>query len=63
MRMIAIARGLRPDMDFWVDDCSELRTIDDGHCDLVIANYVLMDTSDLRATVAADRIYGKRSRS
>jgi SAM-dependent methyltransferase len=52
-RMIAIARGLNPGIDFRVDSCSELATIDDGHCDLVIANYVLMDTPDLRATMDA----------
>jgi SAM-dependent methyltransferase len=52
-RMIAIARGLHPEMDFRVDDCAALRTVDDAHCDLVIANYVLMDTPDLRGTMAA----------
>jgi SAM-dependent methyltransferase len=52
-RMIAIARGLYPELDFRVDDCAELRTIDDGHCDLVISNYVLMDTPNLRGTLAA----------
>jgi SAM-dependent methyltransferase len=31
----------------------ELRTIDDEHCDLLIANYVLMDTPDLRRTMRA----------
>jgi predicted TPR repeat methyltransferase len=41
-RMIAIARGLYPEIDFRVDDCAALRTVDDAHCDLVIANYVLM---------------------
>jgi 2-polyprenyl-3-methyl-5-hydroxy-6-metoxy-1,4-benzoquinol methylase len=43
-RMIEIARTQHPDMDFRVDSCSELTTIDDGRFDLVIANYVLMDT-------------------
>jgi predicted TPR repeat methyltransferase len=52
-RMIAIARRLYPDMDFRVDDSAELRTIEDEHCDLVIANYVLMDTPNLRGTMAA----------
>jgi SAM-dependent methyltransferase len=52
-RMIAIARGLYPELDFRVDDCAELRTIADAHCDLVIANYVLMDTPDLHGTMAA----------
>jgi SAM-dependent methyltransferase len=52
-RMIAIARELSPELDFRVDDCSELRTVDDARCDLVIANYVLMDTPDLHGTMAA----------
>jgi SAM-dependent methyltransferase len=52
-RMIAIARARHPDMDFCVDSCSELATIDDEHVDLVIANDGLMDTPDLRATMAA----------
>src|SRR5215475_11871826 len=46
-RMIEIVRAQHPDMDFSVDSCSELRTLDDEHFDLVIANYVLMDTPDL----------------
>lgn len=52
-RMIAIARARYPDIDFRVDSCSELATIEDEHCDLVIANYVLMDTPDLRGMMAA----------
>jgi ubiquinone/menaquinone biosynthesis C-methylase UbiE len=52
-RMITIARAHNPDMDFRVDSCSELRTLDDGHFDLVIANYVLMDTPDLHGTLHA----------
>jgi hypothetical protein len=52
-RMSAIARGRHPEMDFRVDECAELRTIADAHGDLVIANHVLMDTLDLRGSVAA----------
>jgi ubiquinone/menaquinone biosynthesis C-methylase UbiE len=52
-RMIAIARAQHPEMDFRVDSCTELRTLDDEHFDLVIANYVLMDTPDLRSTMTA----------
>ena len=52
-RMIAIARTHNPDIDFRVDSCAELRTLDDAHFDLVIANYVLMDTPDLHGTMAA----------
>ena len=52
-RMIEIARAHNPDIDFRVDSCAELRTIDDAHFDLVIANYVLMDTPDLHGTMLA----------
>jgi ubiquinone/menaquinone biosynthesis C-methylase UbiE len=52
-RMIAIARARYPDLDFRVDSCSELATIEDEHYDLVITNYVLMDTPDLRGTMVA----------
>jgi SAM-dependent methyltransferase len=40
-------------MDFRVDSCSELATLGDEHFDMVIANYVLMDTPDLQQTMAA----------
>jgi len=52
-RMVAIAHAYHPDMDFRVDSCSELRTLEDEHFDLVVANYVLMDTPDLGGTMAA----------
>jgi 2-polyprenyl-3-methyl-5-hydroxy-6-metoxy-1,4-benzoquinol methylase len=39
-RMIAIARGLYPEIDLRVDDCAALRTIADEHFDLVVSNYV-----------------------
>src|SRR4030095_8187474 len=52
-RMIAIARADYPNIDFRVDSCNELHTIPDGHFDLVIANYVLMDTPDLHGTMQA----------
>ena len=52
-RMIEIARTQSPDIDFRVDSCSELSTVDDELFDLVIANYVLMDTPDLRGTMEA----------
>jgi ubiquinone/menaquinone biosynthesis C-methylase UbiE len=52
-RMIEIARAKHPDMDFRVDSCSHLATIADEHFDMVIANYLLMDTPDLRATMEA----------
>ncbi len=52
-RMIAIARETNPAVDFRVDSCSELRTIGDEHFDMVIANYVLMDTPDLDGAMEA----------
>jgi SAM-dependent methyltransferase len=52
-RMIEIARADHPDIDFRVDSCAELATLADGQFDLVIANYVLMDTPDLGATLRA----------
>jgi len=52
-RMIEIAHTQHPDMDFRVDSCSVLGTLDDEHFDMVIANYVLMDTPDLRGTMEA----------
>ncbi len=52
-RMIEVARAKNPAIDFRVDSCSALATIDDEHFDMVIANYVLMDTPDLRATMEA----------
>jgi SAM-dependent methyltransferase len=53
VRMIAIAGRLYPEIDFRVDDCAALHTIADEHVDLVVSNYVLMDTPDLRDTIAA----------
>jgi SAM-dependent methyltransferase len=52
-RMIEIARTHHPDLDFRVDSCAQLATIEDEHFDLVIANYVLMDTPDLHGTLHA----------
>ncbi len=52
-RMIAIARNTNPAVDFRVDSCSELHTIGDEHFDMVIANYVLMDTPDLEGAMGA----------
>jgi len=52
-RMIEIARAHYPAIDFRVDSCTELRTLADASFDLVIANYVLMDTPDLQGTLHA----------
>jgi SAM-dependent methyltransferase len=46
-KMIAIARAKAPGIDFRVDSCSALATVNDGSIDMLIANYVLMDTPDL----------------
>jgi ubiquinone/menaquinone biosynthesis C-methylase UbiE len=51
--MIAIAREHYPDIDFRVDSCEELRTINGPQFDVVVANYVLMDTPDLAGTMHA----------
>jgi ubiquinone/menaquinone biosynthesis C-methylase UbiE len=56
-RMIAIARATDPTADFRVDSCSELTSIDDPDFDMVVANYVLMDTPHLQGTMEAfDRV-------
>ncbi|CAN5374949.1 class I SAM-dependent methyltransferase [soil metagenome] len=52
-RMIDIARSDYPALDFRVESCSELRTIADASIDLVVSNYVLMDTPDLPGTLRA----------
>jgi len=52
-RMIAIARRQYPGIEFRVDSCSGLGTVHDAQFDLVIANYVLMDTPDLEGTMRA----------
>jgi ubiquinone/menaquinone biosynthesis C-methylase UbiE len=50
-RMIEIARGYYPSIEFRVDSCAELRTVGNAQFDIVIANYVLMDTPELEATM------------
>src|SRR5262249_8394087 len=52
-RMIEIARADHPGIDFRVDSCTELASLEDGRFDLVLANYVLMDTPDWGATMRA----------
>jgi ubiquinone/menaquinone biosynthesis C-methylase UbiE len=49
--MIAVARSKAPHIDFRVDPCSELATVSDDSIDLVVANYVLMDTPDLEGAL------------
>jgi SAM-dependent methyltransferase len=53
VRMIEIARAHHPAIDFRVDSCATLRTLTDAHFDLVVSNYVLMDTPDLHGTLHA----------
>ena len=52
-KMIEIAHAKAPNIDYRVDSCSVLGTVDDGSIDIVIANYVLMDTPDLDETMKA----------
>lgn len=52
-RMIAIARETAPATDFRLDSCSQLATVADGEFDLIVSNYVLMDTPDLPGTMSA----------
>ena len=52
-RMIEIARADHPALDFRVDSFSELGTVGDASVDLLISNYVLMDTPDLPGSMRA----------
>ncbi len=49
--MIAIARAKSPGLDFRVESCSDLATLHEGSIDMIIANYVLMDTPDLEGSL------------
>ena len=51
--MIRIAKERHPNIEFYVDSCARLKTIRDDHFDLIVANYVLMDTPDPEETLAA----------
>lgn len=51
--MIAIARENHPGIDFRVDSCAGLATLEDARFDLIVSNYVLMDAHDLQASVTA----------
>lgn len=52
-KMIEIARAKSPALDFRVDSCTSLSTIPDSSIDLVISNYVMMDTPDLNESIHA----------
>lgn len=54
-RMIEQARAAYPGLEFHVDSCAELRSQPDAAFDLVVANYVLMDTPELDGTLRAFR--------
>lgn len=52
-RMLDIARRNYPHLEFQLDSCTTLATLPDAHFDLIVSNYVLMDTPDLDETVRA----------
>lgn len=52
-KMIEIARTKAPHIDFRVDSCTELATVDDESVNLILSNYVLMDVPDLEASARA----------
>jgi ubiquinone/menaquinone biosynthesis C-methylase UbiE len=52
-RMIEIARAQSAGIDFRVDSCTELRSLDDGLFDRLVSNYVLMDLPDLSGALSA----------
>jgi SAM-dependent methyltransferase len=51
--MVEIAAASSAEVDFRVDDCSQLATVGDGSIDLVVSNYVLMDTPHLDGSMHA----------
>ena len=51
--MIALARAAYPAVAFRVDSCSELSTVPDAAFEVVVSNYVLMDTPRLEETTNA----------
>jgi ubiquinone/menaquinone biosynthesis C-methylase UbiE len=52
-KMIKIARKKHPNINFAIDSCSELGSQSSNYYDMIIANYVLMDTPDLEKTMTA----------
>jgi len=52
-KMIEVARARAPGLDFRVDSCSDLATVGSGTIDLVVSNYVLMDTPELEEALRA----------
>lgn len=51
--MVEIARAKSADIDFRVDSCCTLSTVDDASIDVLVSNYVLMDTPNLEETLHA----------
>ena len=51
--MIELARRDYPELDFRVDSVSRLETVPDATIDLIVSNYVLMDTPELEETVSS----------
>ena len=52
-RMIEVARKHNLELDFRVDSTSELATCSNQEFDLLVSNYVLMDTPELEAAVGS----------
>lgn len=52
-KMIVIARSKSSDVDYIVGSCTELGSLSDKKFDMVIANYMLMDSPDLESTLHA----------
>ncbi|NNM34426.1 MAG: class I SAM-dependent methyltransferase, partial [Gemmatimonadetes bacterium] len=51
--MVELARGAHPDLDFRVDSISHLYSLADKTIDLIVSNYVLMDTPELEEAVSS----------
>ena len=50
-KMIEIAKSKSPYIEFLVDSCTQLSTLDDKSFDMIISNYVLMDIPELQETL------------
>jgi 2-polyprenyl-3-methyl-5-hydroxy-6-metoxy-1,4-benzoquinol methylase len=51
--MVEIAKKNNPESIFYVDSCTTLETLNAADFDLIISNYVLMDTPELCASMKA----------
>ena len=52
-KMIQIARDRSPELDYRVDACDELATVENESVDRIVSNYVLMDVADLEGCTRA----------